>query len=474
MGSDISSEAIELKYSLKSKLSFSYAVMSLLLVALISFCINVLLQNQFQNYVMKQRDQRNNEIVSMIEKQYNAFDGGWNTNVIENIGVNALEQGVIVKLKNTAGKTVWDATVHNNGLCVQMLTHMSENMSSRFPGFKGGYEQKDYSVKAGKQEIGRVELGYYGPYYFTDNDIAFLNNINTILMAVGAFSLIMALFAGAFMAKRVSGPISKSIKAAGQIAKGDFKQRITENSGTREMTQLTDTINHLADSLEEQENLRKRMAADVAHELRTPLANLQSSMEAMIDGIWEPSGERLESCHEEIIRINRLVGDLEKLERYEAENAALTISEFDVSELIQHILNNFDTEFHKKGVTLSFTGKMEIIRADRDKISQVVINLVSNALKYTPAGGQTEVRVQGTEHTAEIIVSDSGKGIPPEDIPYIFERFYRADRSRNRLTGGLGLGLTITKAIVESHKGTISVASEIDRGTVFTVCLPKS
>ena len=455
-------------------MSFSYAVISLLLVAVISFCINVLLQDQFQNYVIKQREQKNRDIVGMIEKQYNAFDGGWNTGIVENIGVNALEQGVIVKLKSEDGKTVWDATVHNNGLCVQMLTHMSQNMNSRYPGFKGGYEQKVYSVKAGSREVGHVELGYYGPYYFTDNDIAFLNNINTILVAAGIFSLVMALLAGTFMAKRVSGPISKSVKAAGQIAKGNFKQRITETSGTKEMAQLTDTINHLADSLEEQENLRKRMAADVAHELRTPLANLQSSMEAMIDGIWEPSGERLESCHEEILRLNRLVGDLERLERYEAENASLTVSEFDVSELIRHILHNFETEFQRKGVALSFEGEPEIIRADRDKISQVVTNLVSNALKYTPAGGHTDVRVRGTEQAAELIVSDSGKGIPSGDIPYIFERFYRADRSRNRMTGGLGLGLTITKAIVEAHKGTISVTSEVDRGTAFTVCLPKS
>ena len=215
------------------------------------------------------------------------------------------------------------------------------------------------------------------------------------------------------------------------------------------------------------------MAADVAHELRTPLANLQSSMEAMIDGIWEPNGERLESCHEEIIRINRLVGDLEKLERFEAENATLSISEFDISELIQHILSNFETEFQKNRIQFQFSGKSEIINADRDKISQVVVNLISNALKYTLAGGHIEIEVTGTETAIELVVKDSGKGIPPEDIPYIFERFYRADQSRNRLTGGSGLGLTITKAIVESHKGKISVSSEIDKGTTFTVYLPK-
>ncbi len=462
-----------MKYSLRSKLSFSYAVMALLLVALISFCVNVLLQNQFQNYIIKERNQTNAEIVTLVAKQYNASDGSWNKSVIENTGVNALEQGIIMKVKDERGNTIWDATVHNNGLCVQMLSHMSDNMLSHYPNFKGGYEQTNYPVTVNFKEVGHVEMGYYGPYYFTDNDIAFLNNINQILIAVGILSLVMALLLGAFMAKRISRPLSKSVRAASEIAKGNFKQRISEKSDTREIMQLTDNINHLADSLEKQEGLRKQMSADVAHELRTPLANLQSSLEAMIDGVWEPSAQRLESCHEEIIRINRLVGDLEKLERFEAENATLTISEFDISELIQRILNNFENEFYKKRIQLHFSGKSEQIKADKDKISQVIINLVSNALKYTPEGGHVEVEVNETEHSIEIIVKDSGRGIPTEDIPFIFERFYRADKSRNRLTGGSGLGLTITKAIVESHKGKITVLSELDKGTVFTVSLPK-
>lgn len=463
-----------MRYSLRSKLSFSYAVMALLLVALISFCINILFQNQFKNYIIKQQEQRNEEIVTLVEKQYDDSKRNWNKSAIENIGVNELEHGIILKVKDNTGTIVWDATIHNNGLCVQMLSHMAQNMVSHDPNFKGKYEQMNYPVKVNGKEVGHVEVGYYGPYYYTDNDINFLSSVNTILIVLAIVSLVIAFLFGAFMAKRVSYPISKAVKAAVQISKGNFKQRILENSGTREMIQLTDTINNLADSLEKQESLRKRMAADVAHELRTPLANLQSSLEAMIDGVWVPSGERLESCHEEIIRINRLVGDLEKLERFEAENAVLTVSEFDVSELMKHILSNFETEFYKKSVALRFIGETEIIKADRDKISQVFVNLVSNALKYTSAGGEVEIQIKGTNRLTEVVIKDNGNGIPSEDIPFIFERFYRADKSRNRLTGGSGLGLTITKAIVEAHKGELNVISEIDKGTTFTVCLPKS
>jgi two-component system sensor histidine kinase BaeS len=462
-----------LKFSLRTKLSVSYIFVALLLVAIISLSVNVFLQSQFKNYIMKQQQQANNEYVSLITKEYNVSDGSFNKSAVETIGVNALEQGVIIKVKDAAGKIVWDATVHNNGLCVQMIEHMSKNMLSHYPNFKGGFVQTSYPVKASFKVVGNVELGYYGPYYFTDNDINFLNNINTILIIVGLFSLVLALVLGTLMARHISLPISKTINAAEIISKGNFKERIVEKSTTKEINQLTGTINNLADTLEKQEILRKRMAADVAHELRTPLANLQSTMEALIDGIWEPDIERLRSCHEEIIRINRMVGDMEKLARIEAENAALNKSSFDLSKLIQHVADNFETSLKSKNISLDFLSEREVIEADKDKISQVFTNLLSNALKYTPEGGKVEIQVKGSDDFIEITVQDNGKGISAEDLPYIFERFYRADQSRNKLTGGLGLGLTISKAIVESHKGTINVSSELNKGTKFTVIIPK-
>jgi signal transduction histidine kinase len=462
-----------MKYGLHSKLSLSYAVLALLLVAVISLCINIFFKIQFNDYVIEQQKQNNQSIINLVEKQYNTGTGNWNESAVENIGMSALEQGIILKVKDNSGNTVWDATIHNNGLCTQMLSQMAAYTQSHNLSVKGGYEQTSYSLTANFKKVGEAEIGYYGPYYYTNNDVLFLNSINTILVVVGFVSLLMALLLGAVMSKRISRPISKAIQAASEISKGNFKQRIEEKSSTKEINQLTDTVNGLADSLEKQESLRKTMAADVSHELRTPLASLQSSLEAMIDGIWQPTNERLESCHEEILRINRLVGDLEKLERAEAENAVLNISEFDISDLTEHIIHNFETDFYKKGVELNFKGEAVLISADRDKISQVIINLVSNALKYTPKEGRVDVDVKGTERSVEVTVKDNGNGIPSEDIPNIFERFYRADKSRNRLTGGSGLGLTITKAIVEAHKGKISVSSELNKETIFTVNLPK-
>lgn len=461
-----------MKYSLRTKLSLSYVSVALVCVFLISVLTNLFLEKYFKEYVIQNQERKNKEIVSLVSQQYKT-GGKWDTDVIENIGINALEQGMIIRVVDSSDKVIWDATVHNNGLCQQMIAHMAHNMSSRYPNWKGGYVENKYPVTYNLSEVGRVEIGYYGPYYFNDNDLAYITTLNRLLMSVGIFSLFLSLLIGALMARRLSTPISRVINTAQMISKGYFGDRTNVQSSTKEISQLSETINNLAETLEKQEVLRKRLTADVAHELRTPLATLQSHMEAMIDGIWKPDTERLKSCHEEIMRIKRMVGDLEKLAKYESENLILNKTNFDISELIQHIIQNFETDFMNKNIDIRFFGEEEVVFADKDKISQIMINLLSNALKYSPQGGTVEVSIKGAEDITEISVKDTGNGIPPEDLPYFFERFYRADKSRNRLTGGAGIGLTITKAIVEAHKGKIQVQSKINEGTEFIVSLPK-
>ena len=381
---------------------------------------------------------------------------------------------MIIKVVDSSGNVVWDARVHDNEHCRRILSHMEDNMSSRYPNWKGGYVENVYPVSTNRLgEAGQVIIGYYGPYFYSDSDLAFINTMNRLLVGVGVFSLLLSILVGSVMAKRLSAPISRVITTARMISKGYFGDRITEPSSTKETAQLTETINNLAETLENQEALRKRLTADVAHELRTPLTTLQSHIEAMIDGIWEPDSERLKSCHEEIMRINRLVGDLEKLSRYESENLILTRTSFNISELIRNIIRNFENDFAGKDIDIKFIGGDETINADKDKISQVIVNLLSNALKYTPKGGEVQVSVKSFDESVEITVKDTGEGIPPVDLPHIFERFYRADKSRNRLTGGAGIGLTITKAIIDAHKGSIRVKSKVNEGTEFTVTLPR-
>lgn len=461
-----------MKFSLRTKLSLSFVSVVLISVLLVSIITNLLLDKHFKEYVIENQERKSREIVAQVSRQFKA-GGEWDLDAIENICLNALAQGLIIKVIDPSGKLIWDATLHDNEQCERMLAHMAQNMSSRYPNWEGSYVEEVYPLTSDLGVVGKIVIGYYGPFFFNDSDLAFINTLNRLFIGVGAFSIVLSLLIGSLMAKRLSTPIARVTTTARMIAKGYFGGRITESSTTKEIAQLTEAINNLAETLENQEALRKRLTADVAHELRTPLATLQSHMEAMIDGIWEPDVQRLKSCHEEIMRINRMVGDLEKLARYESDNLILTKTDFDVSELIRHIIRNFENDFAAKGIEIRFTGGREFITADRDKISQVVVNLLSNALKYTSPGGMVQVSVEGAEDVTKIAVRDNGAGIPPEDLPHIFERFYRADKSRNRLTGGAGIGLTIAKAIVDAHKGSIQVKSKAGEGTEFTITLPK-
>jgi signal transduction histidine kinase len=461
----------DLKLRLRTRLTISHICISLFLVAFISILTNLLIEKQFSHYIVKQQEKENSRIVGLISQQYHRKENLWNQATIEQIGIEALEQGMIVRVTDNQGNTVWDATLHNNGLCIQMINHMSQNMLSRYPDFQGSYVVNEYPLQQESEVVGGVAIGYYGPYYFSDNDLAFISTLNQVLLIAGVLALVMALIAGILTAKRLSLPITQAVKTAQDMRRGAYKTRPVKPSNIIEIDHLTDTVNDLAAGLGKQELLRKRLTADVAHELRTPLATLQSHIEAMIDGIWAADSDRLKSCHEEILRINRMVGDLETLARYDSENLVLHEESIDFSHLTQEVIRLFEADFTNNGVHLDFHGETVMVLADRDKLKQVAVNLISNALKYTAAGDRVEVMVTREENRGVLTVKDTGAGIAPEDLPHIFERFYRADRSRTRETGGSGIGLAIAKAIVEAHGGQISAESKPGEFTRFMVSL---
>jgi two-component system sensor histidine kinase BaeS len=274
--------------------------------------------------------------------------------------------------------------------------------------------------------------------------------------------------------KGSAGPFFKTVQITKRIAAGSYKDRIEEKTKTKEIDLLIRSINQLAFSLEKQENLRKQLTEDVSHELRTPIAILQSHVEAMIDGVWEPTAERLQSCNDEIKRIGSLVYDLENLHKLDSANLRLNKSEIDLAEIVQKAVKSFDVAIKEKKLTVSISGNSSNILADADRISQTAINLVSNAVKYSKEGGRISVNIFETKNSVGFSIADTGIGIPESELPFIFERFYRADKSRNRNTGGSGLGLAIAKSIVEAHGGRISVESRVNSGSRFEVLLPKN
>jgi signal transduction histidine kinase len=465
-------------WSLRTRLTLSYVLVALLCVLLVSALANGVLESSFRRYVKDSQQSQARQVVAQIGAQRDS-DGAWDEAGMTVIGMNALEQGMIVKVADTGGRTVWDATVHNNGLCVLMITHMAANMASRYPNWRGLYTENVYPVRADFRDVGSVTVGYYGPFFLNDQELVFINSLNMLLLWITVAVLAFAVLVGFISARRITVPLARVAQATQRIARGQRDVRITEKSRVRELDGIASAVNDLSRALGEQEALRRRLTADMAHELRTPLATLQSHLEALIDGVWEPDRQRLSGLHEEIMRINRMVSDLESLARFEGDAAGLRKSGTDVIAMVEGIVRNHDPQFRAKGITLRYqqgsVGNAHagtVIEVDPDKLSQAIINLLSNALKYTPAGGTVDVRVDAGPEGTEIRVADTGIGIRVEDLPRVFERFYRADNSRSRTTGGAGIGLSITKAIVEAHGGTIRAASEPGSGSVFLITLP--
>ncbi len=461
-----------MRYSLRSKLTFSYILIVVIIVGLISLIANTYIKSQFQDYVINRQEKQTLEVISLIQMQYKE-DKSWDISYLERVGMSALENGMIIKVMDTNNNEIWSASKHNNGLCEAMMTSMANNMHSYSSNWQGHYQENIYPITIENTQIGTLTTGYVGPYYFTDEELVFIKALNMLFIIIGIGSLILVFILGTMMSLRITRPLNQVAKKAVLLGEGNYKDKLTDVSNTKEINVLIKTINDLSEALENKEKLRKQLMQDVAHELRTPLTSVQGHMEAMIDGIWEMSTQRLSSCYDEIIRIKRLIGSIEDLSVLENENILLHKETFDLSKLMMRILDIHESEFFAKDIQVDYIPQEVIVYADQDKLSQVMNNLISNAVKYTDESGIISIEVSDHHEVLEIKITDTGIGISEEDLPHIFERFYRVDKSRNHKTGGIGIGLTITQSIIKAHGGAITAHSKVSQGTTFIIRLPK-
>ncbi len=386
----------------------------------------------------------------------------------------ALDDGYITKLYDKEENALWDAENHDMTLCHQVMDSIAKRMQEERPDLEGDFVTKRFELEGEGQIIGYLDISYYSPYYLNDNAFQFLSVLNRILIAVGVVSMAGAILMGLLLANYIAKPISKTVEITKQISDGDYSTRFHDGIKTKELSELAQAVDQMAETLEQQETLRKRLTSDVAHELRTPLANVSSYLEMMSEEVWEPTPERLQKCYDELQRISNLVSDLERLRQAENENMRLEKTEVDLLELTRTVVEQFETQVAAKQQNCTVDGEQSVVPVDRNRMQQVITNLLSNAIKYTRDGGSIHLSVENTPDMDIIRVQDNGIGISEQDCKLIFERFYRTDQSRNRKTGGAGIGLTIVKVIVHAHGGKVSVTSELGKGSCFTVILPKT
>lgn len=342
--------------NLKTKLLLYFISVALLCVILITIMANIFMEKQFIKYTLSNQEQKNNKIANLIASQYSA-NGIWDFNGVEKIGISALKEGLVLKLTNSSGETIWNASRHNQGICKEMIDNLVNNMSKRYPNWDGKFLSKEYPLFYNNEKIATVAIGFYGPFYYNEYDLIFIKALNRIIIIVGLISLIFASLLGIFISHRLSTPIQKVILTTKNIANGNYADKINEITSINELFQLTTEINNLARTLEKQETLRKRLTGDVAHELRTPMATLQSHLEAMIDGIWEPDNKNLTRCHAETIRLGKLVNDLEELAKFEGDSVNLIKDYYDIYDQVKSVLRDFDPAFKSKNINVYFYGK---------------------------------------------------------------------------------------------------------------------
>jgi two-component system sensor histidine kinase BaeS len=283
----------------------------------------------------------------------------------------------------------------------------------------------------------------------------------SMALGLGAVSLL-----GYIMTKQVMRSLTQMNRVTQKLARGDYSERVAVATHD-EVGELGRAFNQMADSLERIERMRKELVANVAHELRTPLNTVRGQLEAIQDGLMAPSPETIDSLHEEILRLVRLVEALHRLSQIDSETRAVKKQRFDLQALVLQELQKEQARFVQKGIRLNTAGAPVAVEADTDQVIQVIQNLIRNVLQYTPDGGEVVVEVGPDGNRAKALFANSGEGIREEDLPLIFERFYRGEKSRSRESGGAGIGLAIVKQIVDAQGGGVGASSRPGRTEVW-------
>jgi len=299
----------------------------------------------------------------------------------------------------------------------------------------------------------------------TETHQMFLDAAHRYLIWASIGALVLALTLSFLLMKRVLGPLTRMTDITRNIASGDYSDKVPITSRD-EVGELAAAFNRMAESLQKIEQLRKTMILDVAHELRTPLTNIKGYVEALTDGVVTPSSETFELLQEETLRLVNLVEDILRLAKADAAKATLHITDVSLFGLIGHIMDSLRAQFNEKKIRVEthFSNGTDQLRADPDKLSQVIGNLLQNALQYTLPGGTVGISAERMPGEIKVVFANTGGEIAEKDLPYIFERFYRGEKSRSRKHGGAGIGLAIVKELVEAHGGT--VGAEVSSGEV--------
>jgi len=448
------------------RLTLAFALVALVGVSTVAVLANLSASSQFRHYLMHNEMMGRGNLAEILTTYYER-QGSWEG--VENVfrsmggpmqagrGYGQMHRGgASILLADGQGLIVYDSQGQQVG---QTLSRSARKLA--------------IPIQSEGQTVGFLLAIPPGGMQLQPQEQTFLDQVNRALFLAGALAGGLSILLGLGLSRGLTAPLSRLTIAAHRIAGGDLSQRVPE-TGSAEIAALGRAFNQMAADLEKAEELRHNMVADVAHELRTPLSVLQGNLRAILDGVYPLEQAEIAALYDETRLLSRLVDDLHELAQAEAGQLRLDLRPTDLVEAIQTTAANFTVVAEAKGVRLTtdLADELPPVLADPDRLAQILRNLLSNALRHTPEGGQVTISAMSSGSAARIVVTDTGEGIPPQDLPCVFDRFWRADRSRARETGGSGLGLAIARHLVQAHGGQIGVESEAGQGSRFWFTLP--
>lgn len=451
--------------TIRKRLSILFVICSFLAILLITLFVNVTINNRFDEYMMQSQNKLYDRIVNHFQEIYKK-EGKWS----EDSGIELVHEAYMgnycLTILDVNEKVVWGMDSKN--ILENKYFGTMEVKNS------GIYESHRFEIKVDEKIVGYVDIGQYSSILLTEEDINFKTSINRSILASGVITLIIIIIISLYFSNQFSTPIKEVANMSVSLSKGEYDTKSHTVSNIEELENLRRSVNVLAEKLKHQDELRKRLVSDISHEIRTPLNVLQNNLEAMIDGVFPVTTEKLNYLNDEVVRFGKLLNNLNVLKEFEEEGIKLNFEKINMNELIQSIFTEFKREAESKNIDLSYKDDKQehYISGDRDRLKQVFINLLSNAVKFTEEKGLVLVSLYEQNKNVVIEVKDNGIGIKKEDLSFIFERLYRGDKSRHQIEGN-GLGLTIVKNILSFHNANMEVESKEGEGSVFKVYFKK-
>ncbi|KZL91488.1 sensor histidine kinase [Clostridium magnum] len=449
-------------YSIRRKLSIIILVCSILATILTALFVNFTINNKFNEYMLNNQEKRNQRIVQYFQEIYKR-DKQWTKESGMEMEHEAFMSNYCLTLLDANKKLIW--TMDPNDIKEKEHLKAIDNAN------EGVYNTTNFPINYNGSVVGYIGIGQYSSVLLSADDINFKLSINKGIGASIILTLIIVIVVSLYFSKQFSVPIREVSDISVKLSKGDYNSRTNVDTDILELNNLKSSINTLGDRLNQQDILRRRLISDISHEIRTPLNVLQNNLEAMIDGIFPVNTEQLTALNDEVIRFGKLLNNLNVLKRFESEGIVLDEEKLQLNELITSVCDDFLIVSKEKNIELTYNTKPNesyVILGDKYKLRQVFVNILSNAVKFTNEGGSIWVNLAKKKNEIIVSIRDNGMGISKEDLPFIFERLYRGDKSRNKIEGS-GIGLTIVKNILTLHSASIDVESEVNKGSKFTI-----